>query len=164
MNRIESLGFAARQAQHAYGTDLESCLFDSLNDSTRVPRGNCIGLDNGECAFHVIELYLDIAVRHSRFAKEPGFAKSVSRGTRRSRTANRELAVQRQEASYMTAKKPAPHIDEDEHIGAVEGDRPSDRPNEGNPSGPGVDREGLPNDPIGTAQDEIGANLDETEG
>jgi len=53
---------------------------------------------------------------------------------------------------------------EDEHIGAVEGDRPSDEPNQGNPNAPGVDDQGLPNDPVGTAEDRIGANLDETEG
>jgi hypothetical protein len=27
-----------------------------------------------------------------------------------------------------------------------------------------VDREGMPNNPVGTAQDRIGANLDEAEG
>ena len=63
----------------------------------------------------------------------------------------------------MTQKQPAEHH-EDEHLGAVEGDKPSDVPNQGNPSGTGVDPEGLPNDPIGTAQDRIGATLDETEG
>jgi hypothetical protein len=50
------------------------------------------------------------------------------------------------------------------HIGAVEGDRPTDRPNQGNENAPGVDAEGLPDNPVGTAQDRIGANLDETEG
>jgi hypothetical protein len=66
----------------------------------------------------------------------------------------------------MTEKMPAPHHeqDEDEHLGAVEGDQPSDTPNQGNPSGTGVDSDGLPNNPVGTAQDRIGANLDETEG
>jgi hypothetical protein len=54
--------------------------------------------------------------------------------------------------------------DEDEHIGAVEGDRPTDRPNQGNPNGSGIDDEGYPNDPVGTAEDRIGANLDESEG
>ena len=49
-------------------------------------------------------------------------------------------------------------------MGAVEGDRPSDDPNQGNENAPGVDAEGMPNDPVGTAQDRIGANLDETEG
>ena len=63
----------------------------------------------------------------------------------------------------MTHKQPAEHH-EDEHLGAVEGDRPSDQPNQGNPQGSGIDGEGLPNDPVGTAQDRIGANLDETEG
>jgi hypothetical protein len=59
---------------------------------------------------------------------------------------------------------PTTHHDENDHIGAVEGDRPSDTPNQGNPNGPGVDSEGLPNDPVGTAEDRIGANLDESEG
>jgi hypothetical protein len=65
----------------------------------------------------------------------------------------------------MRANRPksASH-DQDEHIGAVEGDRPTDRPNQGNPNAPGVDDEGCPNDPVGTAEDRMGANLDETEG
>lgn len=54
--------------------------------------------------------------------------------------------------------------DSEQHIGAVEGDRPTDTPNQGNPHGPGVDEEGLPNDPIATCEDVLGANLDETEG
>jgi hypothetical protein len=53
---------------------------------------------------------------------------------------------------------------EEDHIGAVEGDRPTDKPNQGNPNAPGVDAEGRPNDPVATAEDRIGANLDETEG
>jgi hypothetical protein len=65
----------------------------------------------------------------------------------------------------MRANRPKSAVhDEDEHIGAVEGDRPSDRPNQGNPNAPGVDDEGGPNDPVGTAEDRLGANLDETEG
>jgi hypothetical protein len=64
----------------------------------------------------------------------------------------------------MTQKQPQAEHHEDEHLGAVEGDKPSDAPNQGNPNGPGVDTEGLPNDPVGTAQDRIGALLDETEG
>ncbi len=54
--------------------------------------------------------------------------------------------------------------DEDEHIGAVEGDKATDQPNQGNPSGTGVDDQGRPNDPVATAQDRLGANLDESEG
>ena len=64
----------------------------------------------------------------------------------------------------MTQKQPPGDHHEGEHLGAVEGDRPSDAVNQGNPNGPGVDAEGMPNDPIGTAQDRIGANLDEAEG
>jgi len=59
--------------------------------------------------------------------------------------------------------KPAAH-DQDEHIGAVEGDRPTDKVNQGNPSGTGIDAAGCPDDPVATAQDRIGANLDESEG
>lgn len=54
--------------------------------------------------------------------------------------------------------------DQDEHIGAVEGDRPTDTPNQGNPQGTGIDAQGCPDDPVATAQDRIGANLDESEG
>jgi hypothetical protein len=61
-------------------------------------------------------------------------------------------------------KTPTPAHHEDEHLGAVEGDKPSDQPNQGNPNGPGVDKDGLPNNPVGTAEDRIGANLDESEG
>jgi hypothetical protein len=51
-----------------------------------------------------------------------------------------------------------------DHLGAVEGDRPTDRPNQGNPNAPGLDENGLPNDPVAISEDVIGANLDETEG
>ena len=54
--------------------------------------------------------------------------------------------------------------DADEHIGAVEGDRPTDEPNQGNPHGTGLDQNGLPNDPVAICEDVIGANVDETEG
>jgi len=53
--------------------------------------------------------------------------------------------------------------DQDVHKGAVEGDRPTDK-QMGNPHGDGVDENGLPDDPIATAEDRIGAEVDETEG
>jgi hypothetical protein len=53
--------------------------------------------------------------------------------------------------------------DNDIHKGAIEGDRPGDE-QQGNPSGTGIDDEGLPDDPIATSQDKIGANEDGTEG
>jgi hypothetical protein len=59
----------------------------------------------------------------------------------------------------MRANPPKPVTHAEEHIGAVEGDRPTDRPNQGNPNAPGIDDEGCPNDPVGTAEDRIGANL-----
>jgi hypothetical protein len=60
--------------------------------------------------------------------------------------------------------KPTPFVDDqDIHKGAIEGDRPEDEQH-GNPHGNGVDDEGLPDDPIATAEDEVGATLDETQG
>ena len=64
----------------------------------------------------------------------------------------------------MSHEKTRPVTDDEDHMGAVEGDRPTDKPNQGNPNGPGVDSEGRPNNPVGTAEDRLGANLDETEG
>jgi hypothetical protein len=64
----------------------------------------------------------------------------------------------------MENGQPKSAADHDEHIGAVEGDRPSDRPQQGNPNAPALDEEGLPNDADAIAQDVIGANIDETEG
>jgi hypothetical protein len=52
----------------------------------------------------------------------------------------------------------------DDHMGAVEGDRPTDKPNQGNPHGTGLDSEGMPNDPVAISEDVIGANMDESEG
>jgi hypothetical protein len=53
--------------------------------------------------------------------------------------------------------------DQDIHKGAIEGDRLSDEQNVNN-KGKGVDKNGLPNDPVATAQDAEGANADRTEG
>jgi hypothetical protein len=52
----------------------------------------------------------------------------------------------------------------DEHIGAVEGDRPTDSPQHGNENAPGLNDQGLPNDPVAICEDVIGANADEAEG
>lgn len=56
------------------------------------------------------------------------------------------------------------HGNGDEHLGAVEGDRPSDCPQQGNRNAPAMDEEGMPNDSTAVAEDVIGANEDETEG
>jgi hypothetical protein len=53
--------------------------------------------------------------------------------------------------------------DQDAGKGAVEGDKPSDKPI-GNPAGSGINKKGLPNDPVATAQDKIGANEDDSQG
>jgi hypothetical protein len=68
------------------------------------------------------------------------------------------------EPERMNSMQPHDHADSDEHIGAVEGDRPSDSPQQGNPNAPGLNDEGLPADSTAIAQDVIGANVDETEG
>lgn len=64
----------------------------------------------------------------------------------------------------MTTTPKTHKHDAEDHIGAVEGDRPTDNPNQGNRNGPGIDDEGMPNDPVATSEDALGANLDETEG
>jgi hypothetical protein len=51
----------------------------------------------------------------------------------------------------------------DEHEGAVEGDKPTDR-EQGNANAPGLDDQGLPDDKDKIAEDVIGANADETQG
>ena len=43
------------------------------------------------------------------------------------------------------------HNDPDIHKGAVEGDRPADE-QQGNPNGGGGDKNGMPDDPVATAQ------------
>jgi len=53
--------------------------------------------------------------------------------------------------------------DQDIHKGAIEGDKPSDE-QIGNPHGDGLNDEGLPDDPIAIAEDQIGANEDGTQG
>jgi hypothetical protein len=73
------------------------------------------------------------------------------------------VRAERRGGGEMSTERPAPDAG-NAHIGAVEGDRPTDRPNQGNENAPGVDKDGLSNDPVATAQDRIGALLDETEG
>jgi hypothetical protein len=63
----------------------------------------------------------------------------------------------------MTGQRRAEPKDPDAKKGAIEGDRPGDEQH-ANPHGAGVDQEGLPDDPIGIAEDVIGANEDESQG
>ena len=60
-------------------------------------------------------------------------------------------------------KSGTPHNDPDANKGALEGDRPTDE-QQGNPHGDGIDTNGMPNDPVGTAEDRDGANVDESQG
>jgi hypothetical protein len=56
-----------------------------------------------------------------------------------------------------------PQDDPDTHKGATEGERPEDK-QPGNPHGKGIDKNGMPNDPVATAEDAEGANADKTQG
>jgi hypothetical protein len=51
-----------------------------------------------------------------------------------------------------------------EHEGAVEGDKPDDRPQQGNENAQVLDDQGLPEDCDKIAEDVIGATVDETTG
>ena len=54
--------------------------------------------------------------------------------------------------------------DPDVHKGAIEGDRPTDEQNVEPRNKSGVDENGMPNDPIATAEDVVGANEDGSQG
>ena len=63
----------------------------------------------------------------------------------------------------MTPNKTTQLQDQDIHKGAIEGDRPDDE-QLGNPNGDGINDDGLPDDPVATAEDQIGANEDKSQG
>ncbi|MEO8257148.1 MAG: hypothetical protein ABI868_07355 [Acidobacteriota bacterium] len=63
----------------------------------------------------------------------------------------------------MTQPSATHSPDPDSGKGAVESDQPTDK-QQGNPNGKGVDANGMPNDPLATAEDRIGANVDESQG
>jgi len=63
----------------------------------------------------------------------------------------------------MTEMAKKQQDDPDIHKGAVEGDRPTDQQHF-NQQGDGLDENGLPDDPVAIAEDEVGANVDETQG
>jgi hypothetical protein len=65
----------------------------------------------------------------------------------------------------MTERKPPQDVAEaDAGKGAVEGDKPDARPQQGNPHGTGLDERGLPKDETAICEDVIGANVDESQG
>ena len=63
----------------------------------------------------------------------------------------------------MTAMEKKTMDDPAAHQGAIESDRPSQETNVEHKS-KGVDKEGLPNDPVAQAQDKEGANADKSQG
>ena len=54
--------------------------------------------------------------------------------------------------------------DDDANKGAVEGDRPDQPRQQGNPHGTALNEEGLPEDHTAICEDVIGANVDQTQG
>ena len=63
----------------------------------------------------------------------------------------------------MTSMATKQQDDPDVHKGAIEGDKPTDE-QIGNPHGDGINDDGLPDDPVATAEDAEGANADKTQG
>jgi hypothetical protein len=63
----------------------------------------------------------------------------------------------------MTPMAARQQDDPDVHKGAIEGDTPTDE-QQFNPNGDGVNEEGLPDDPVATAEDAVGANEDKSQG
>ena len=63
----------------------------------------------------------------------------------------------------MTEMAKKQQDDPDIHKGAVEGDRPTDEQHF-NQQGDGLDENGLPDDQVAIAEDEVGANVDDTQG
>jgi len=72
-------------------------------------------------------------------------------------------AILSQQGADMTAMATKQQDDPDVHKGAIEGDRPTDEQHY-NPNDDGVDENGMPDDPIGQAEDELGANEDNSQG
>jgi hypothetical protein len=63
----------------------------------------------------------------------------------------------------MSKQQPTEVENPDDHLGAVEGDRPAD-PQQGNRNAPALDERGLPKDRTTICEDVIGANEDESQG
>ena len=50
------------------------------------------------------------------------------------------------------------------HLGAIEGDRPDDVEQQGNPNLPALDEQGLPRNETKVCEDVLGANVDRSQG
>jgi hypothetical protein len=60
--------------------------------------------------------------------------------------------------------KVAESHDSDEHLGAVEGDRPTDKQQGNANADKALDDQGMPKDKVAICEDVLGANVDGTEG
>src|SRR5262245_24350443 len=122
MHRVKPFGVAPGQMDAFHGTNLESRLFDALNDAAGKPPFHRIRLDDRQRSLGHRAI---ITVRTS--------------------AAGAPTAQER-----AMAEHPSPQsADPDRHKGAIEGDRPDDE-QIANPHGDGVNEEGLPDDPIAT--------------
>jgi|WetSurMetagenome_2_1015567.scaffolds.fasta_scaffold1014348_1 hypothetical protein len=77
-------------------------------------------------------------------------------------TADRPLTPSSTPASPAPEREAA--ADPDALKGAIEGDRPGDRPQQGNANLPALDAEGRPADLKRICEDAVGANTDESTG
>ena len=138
MHRVEPLRLGFRHVDATDGTNLESLLLDALDDPAREPSLHGVGLDDSQRSF---EHPLIIAAANL----------------------NHFSAAEPREETFVTTMTTKQQDDPDAQKGATEGNQPSDK-QPGNPNGDGLDENGLPNDPIATAEDRIGANEDESQG
>jgi hypothetical protein len=117
-----------------HGTNLELGILDALNDFPGEPTLHGIGFDDGQGSL--------------------GHAAIITGAN----------SATWQRGDTMTPITTRHQDDPAAHKGAIEGDRPTDKEQVGNPHGAGVDDQGLPNDLIATAEDAVGANEDQSQG
>jgi hypothetical protein len=150
MDGIKAFGLAGGEVNPAYGTDLESFILDTLDDPAGDASLDGVWFDDCESALGHPAI---IAVATS----------ATPARNERPHTTTRKPAERKLMMNEKNPQGASTGADPDASKGAVEGDRPEDA-QQGNPNGTGIDRNGLPNDPVATAEDAIGANVDESEG
>jgi hypothetical protein len=118
-----------------HGTNLESRFFDALDDLSGEPGLHGVRLDYRERKLHILSI--------------------ISHGERQS---------QQQDGMTEPHKTHTDVAQEDAGKGAVEGDRPDQARQQGNPHGTALNDEGLPDDQTAICEDAIGANVDQSQG
>jgi len=135
MDGVKALGLRLGEVDALDGTNLESFSFDAFDDLPGDAPFDGIRFDDGQGPLG------HPAILSQRSARLKGSG----------------------EGAHMTPMAKKQQDDQDVHKGAVEGDRPGDE-QIGNPNGTGVNDEGMPDDPVATAEDVVGANEDESQG